>query len=179
VKKVLFALLTFAIGATALPTGNTASAVATYLEAYAKRRNRWAGIATCASVSGKLHPYWELPRGYRCRWRVARLPHWQRIYRRHAVERSKRLFWPKRKSRTSAWRRFISSTKKTPQHSEQIYSSPEADAAVAAAVAGAEAAAALGPAVAVEAVEAAVVVEVAPAAAAVVAFGFTGAAEAA
>jgi hypothetical protein len=86
---------------------------------------------------------------------VVRLPHRQRIYRRHAVERGKRLFWQKRKSRTSALRRFMSSTKKTTQDFDPIHSSPEADAAVAVAVAGAEAAVAAGVEVA-EALEAAV-----------------------
>ena len=64
----------------------------------------------------------------------------------------------------------MSSTKKTPQRSDPIFSSREADAAVAVAVAGAEA---------VEAVAAVAVVEGAAAVEAVVGFGSTGAAEAA
>jgi len=67
----------------------------------------------------------------------------------------------------------MSSTKKTPQRSDPIFSSREADAAVAVAVAGAEAV------VAVEAVAAVAVVEGAAAVEAVVGFGSTGAAEAA
>ena len=69
----------------------------------------------------------------------------------------------------SAWRRFMSSTKKTPQHSVPIFNSPEADVVVAVAVAGAEGAAVAG----VEVVLAAEVAVDAPA------FGPTGAAEAA
>ena len=70
----------------------------------------------------------------------------------------------------SAWRRFMSSTKKTPQHSVPIFNSPEADVGVA--VAGAEGAAVAG----VEVVLAVEDVEVAVDAPA---FGPTGAAEAA
>ena len=72
----------------------------------------------------------------------------------------------------SAWRRFMSSTKKTPQHSVPIFNSPEADVVVAVAVAGAEGAAVAG----VEVVLAVEDVEVAVDAPA---FGPTGAAEAA
>jgi hypothetical protein len=71
----------------------------------------------------------------------------------------------------SAWRRFMSSTKKTPQHSVPIFNSPEADVVVAVAVAGAEGAAVAG----VEVVLAVEDVEVAVDAPA---FGPTGAAEA-
>jgi hypothetical protein len=69
----------------------------------------------------------------------------------------------------SAWRRFMSSTKKTPQHSVPIFNSPEADVVVAVAVAGAEGAAVAG-------VEVVLAVEVAVDAPA---FGPTVAAEAA
>src|SRR6476619_5318753 len=47
----------------------------------------------------------------------------------------------RRQFQTSAWRRFMSSTKKTPQHTDLKSSSPKSDAAVGVVVAGEEAAA--------------------------------------
>jgi hypothetical protein len=116
-----------------------------------------------ANVLRKPYPHWGRPPDYRCRWRAARLRDQYRICRRQTLAQVTKSFWLRRKSRTSAWRRFMSSTKKAPQHSVPKFSSPEADAAVA----GAEAAAAV---VAAEAVAGA---------AAVAAFGSTAAAEAA
>ena len=90
------------------------------------------------------------------------------------AERVTKSFWLRRKSQTLAWRRFSSTTKKTPHHSVPMFSSPEADVVVAVAVAGAEGAVAGGAAVA--GVEVALAAEVAMG---VPAFGPTGAAEAA
>ena len=114
-----------------------------------------------ASVLRKPYPCWARPPDYRCRWRAARLRDQYRICRRQTLAQVTKSFWLRRKSRTSAWRRFMSSTKKAPQHSVPIFSSPEADAAVA----GAEAAAAV---VAAEAVVGAAAVAVVEGAAAVV-----------
>ena len=72
--------------------------------------------------------------------------HQHRICRRQALGQVRKSFWPRRKSQTLAWRRFICSTKKTVQHSDPIFNSPEADVVVA--VAGAEDAVAGGAAVA-------------------------------
>jgi hypothetical protein len=70
----------------------------------------------------------------------------------------------------------MSSTRKTLRYFGMIFSSPEADAAVAVVVAGAEAVEAVEVAAAVEAVQAAVVVAGVEAAAGVEAFGSTVAA---
>jgi hypothetical protein len=70
------------------------------------------------SVGGQPYRHWGWP-GYRCRWRAAhppRLAVQQRIFRRGIPQRVTKSLSVRRKSLTSAWRHFMSSTRKTPEH---------------------------------------------------------------
>jgi hypothetical protein len=70
------------------------------------------------SVGGQPYRRWGWP-GYRCRWRAAhppRLAVQQRIFRRGIPQRVTKSLSVRRKSLTSAWRHFMSSTRKTPEH---------------------------------------------------------------
>jgi hypothetical protein len=70
------------------------------------------------SVGGQPYRRWGWP-GYRCRWRAERprqLAVRQRIFRRRIPQRITKSLSVRRKFLTSAWRRFMSSTRKTPEH---------------------------------------------------------------
>ena len=118
----------------------------------------WRKRNTLRNVRLEAKPYqcWELPACV-CRWRAAH-PHQplgrQRVCQPWTPHRATKSLSVKKKSRTSAWRRSMSSTRKTPEHPGPTYSLSEevADAVAAADEAADEAAAAE----AAEAAEAAV-----------------------
>jgi len=71
------------------------------------------------SVEGRPCRHWGLP-GFPCRWRAGRPPQLSvrpRIFRRRILRpRITKSLLVRRKSLTSAWRRSMSSTRKTPGH---------------------------------------------------------------
>jgi hypothetical protein len=70
------------------------------------------------SVGGQPYRHWGWP-GYRCHWRAEHLRQLavrRRIFRRRIRERITKSLSARRKYRTSAWRRSMSSTRKTPEH---------------------------------------------------------------
>jgi hypothetical protein len=107
---------------------------------------KWKGTLLCRKRSAlrrgcvqvKLYPCWESP-GHL--WQHRPADH-QRIYRRRIRHRFNSSLSVRRKSPTSAWRRSISSTRKTLEHCRQGYNLLEQEAAAADMAAAADTAAA-------------------------------------
>ena len=122
-------------------------------------RTLWRARSTFQSVRVEVKPYqyWEQLVCV-CRWWAAHRQHplgRQRVYRPWTPHRVTKSLSVKKKSRTSAWRRSMSSTRKTPEHPGPTYSLLPEEVADAVAAAD-EAADAAAVAEAAEAAEAAV-----------------------